>query len=134
MSANAKHGALFMAMAHADMIVAERLEAKGWTCNVQGADGLGCWDHNHRGHRLIHSLAIEEDGEVWAHVSMSRRDRKLPTWEQLRDLWWLMYPDIVGMQLIVPHTEHVNINEVLHVWGCLTKIVVPDFTHGGDSI
>ena len=58
----------------------------------------------------------------------------MPTWEHTRDAWRLLYPDIAGVVVVPPKSKHVNIAEVAHVWGCLTKLTVPDFTQGGDSI
>lgn len=102
----------------------------GWQELRQAADGLGMWVHRRNNLRLIHSIAAEQDGEVWAHVSVSRADRKMPTWEQLRDTWRLIYPEQLAIVVIPPAGEHVNMAEVAHAWGCLTARPIPDFTHG----
>lgn len=109
-----------------------RIELAGWVCRMEGEDGLGCFDRGSL--RLIHSIALEDDGEVWAHVSVSRRDKSMPEWSQMRDVWWLLYDQIPGVIVIAPKTEHVNKAEVSHVWGCLTKRVLPDFTSGLGTI
>lgn len=111
-----------------------RLQLGGWTCRTLGADGLGCWDHRRRNLRLIHSIARADDGEVWAHVSVSRRDRVMPTWGQTRDAWWLIYDQVPGVIVVAPPQEHVDIAEVSHVWGCLTRRVVPDLSYGMGTI
>lgn len=110
------------------------IEFCGWRCRVEGEDGLGIFDHPRANLRFVHSVATELDGETWAHVSVSRRDQKMPTWEQLRDTWRLIYPDVLAVVVIPPEDKHVNLAEVAHAWGCLTKQVLPDFTHNLGSI
>ena len=112
-----------------------RLRSAGWRPNQQTADvvdGLGCWD-NYRSHamRLVHSLHRYEDGHVWAHLSVSLASQLLPSWEQLRDVQWLMYPDQSGIIVIAPGREHYSIGEVAHVWTCLTAAPLPDFRIAG---
>lgn len=112
-----------------------RLGRLGWVQRVNGADGLGLLDHPKRGLRVIHSICREADGEVWAHVSISRRDRKMPTWETTRDVFReVAGDDLVGVIVVPPADEHVNKAEVAHVWACLTRRPLPDFTRGTGSI
>lgn len=113
-----------------------RLVRARWVLRYEGEDGIGCLDlvGGKFALRLIHSIAREDDGEVWAHVSLSRRDRIMPTWEQTRDAWWAVYDQTPGVVVVAPRTEHVNIAEVAHVWGCLTRRTVPDFSHGLGTI
>lgn len=106
----------------------------GWYSVMAADDGLGCWDHPRLQRRFIHSIARELDHEVWAHVSLSRWDKRMPTWEQVRDIWRLLYPDTTGIVVIPPEDKHVNLAEVAHVWGCLTATPLPDFTRGGRTI
>ena len=110
------------------------LHCAGWRVLYEGGDGLGAWGHPRLQRRFIHSIAREADGEVWAHVSLSRSDKRMPSWEQVRDIWRLVYPSLYGIVVIPPEDKHVNIAEVAHIWGCLTKPTVPDFTHGIGSI
>jgi hypothetical protein len=112
-----------------------RLKRHRWICRAPGADGLGLWDHNARGVRLIHSMAVEEDGNLWAHVSVSRSDGVMPSWEQTRDIFHeVAGDDALGIIVVAPKSEHVNIAEVSHVWHCLSMRPVPDFTHGRGTI
>jgi hypothetical protein len=84
--------------------------------------------------RMIHSIAREEDGHVWAHVSVSRRDGVMPTWDQARDVWRLIYPTVLGVVVVPPEDKHVDLAEVAHVWGNLDVPALPDFTHGLGTI
>lgn len=110
------------------------LQINGWVLRADAFDGLGMWDHPGRGLRTIHSIA-EHGGDVWVHVSFSRRDGKMPTWEEAQ--WGfrqVMGPDALGLIVIAPESEHVNKAEVSHVWHCLTRRPTPDFTEGTGSI
>lgn len=105
-----------------------------WTLRQAAVDGC-LWDNPRRGIRVIASVATEQDGKRWLHVSVSRRDRCLPTWDHLR----LVKDLFVGttrtaLQVLPPAAEHVNLAEVLHLWCCLDGEVVPDFTRGSGSI
>jgi hypothetical protein len=117
-----------------EVALAPILVRNRWQPIYAGEDGLGAWELLRKGLRLIHSIARETDGCVWAHLSLSRRDRKMPTWEQLRDVWRLLYPDVLAVVVIPPAAQHVNIAEVAHAWANLDRPAVPDFTHGLDSI
>jgi len=115
--------------------VEARLKRHRWVCVAPGADGLGLWRHGARGLGLIHSVALEQDGELWEHISVSRRDGVLPDWEQVRDVFHeVCGPDALGIIVVPPKAEHVNLNEVAHVWRCLTRRPLPDFTHGLGTI
>lgn len=108
-----------------------RLLAAGWYQREGSADGAGIWDHRKRGLRLLHSVAREDDGLIWGHVSLSRRDDNLPGWYELKDAQWLLYPENRGLVVIAPETEHFSIAEIMHTWTCLTGEPVPDFrTYG----
>jgi hypothetical protein len=112
-----------------------RLARRRWKQVVQGADGLGAWRHGPRQLHLIHSVAYEQDGELWEHVSVSRADGTMPTWVQVRDVFHdVCGDDALGVIVVPPKSEHVNIAEVAHVWRCLTKRPLPDFTQGTSSI
>jgi len=108
-----------------------RLTAAGWRLNADRgvcADGLGCWDRARAPQtRLVHSLHRYGDGHVWAHLSVSHRSGALPSWEQVRDVQWLMYPAEAGLVVVAPQEAHYSIGEVAHVWTCLTGSPLPDF-------
>jgi hypothetical protein len=112
----------------------ERLCNDGWTHRERNNDGIGVWDHRDRGLRILHSLSREADGQVWAHVSVSRRSGLMPSWDQVRDAGWLLYPRRFGIIVVAPKASHVNRAEVGHVWYCLTAASCPDFSHGLGTI
>jgi hypothetical protein len=112
-----------------------RLANRRWKQVQRGADGLGLWRHGARQVALIHSVAYEQDGELWEHVSVSRADGEMPTWVQVRDVFRdVCGDDALGIIVVPPKSEHVNISEVAHVWRCVTKRPLPDFTQGSGSI
>jgi hypothetical protein len=95
---------------------------------------------------VIRSEAVELDGHVWRHVSVSRRRPSnsaafiLPTWHDMagvRDVF--IGPDRYAYTVHAPRTHHVNIHPgVLHLWARMTEddagMVLPDFTRGTGSI
>lgn len=115
---------------------ARALAHNGWKQVDQNLDGLGTWDHRERGLRMIHSIAREEDDQVWAHVSVSHPGgmRVMPSWFETRDTGQLLYPDRFGIIVVAPPSRHVNLAEVAHVWYCLTGASCPDFSHGMGTI
>jgi hypothetical protein len=112
-----------------------RLQRNRWKQVTQGMDGLGAWRHGARRLHVIHSVAVEQDGEVWEHISLSRDDDAMPTWEQVRDVFHeVCGPDALGIIVIPPKSEHVNLAEVAHAWRCVTRRPLPDFTRGLGTI
>lgn len=111
------------------------LHKHGWRLVTPGMDGLGAWMHRPRGLAFIHSIAEELDGELWEHISVSQVDDEMPDWDVTRDVFREVAGDqAIGVIVIPPLDKHVNISEVSHVWHCLTKDPLPDFTHGVQSI
>lgn len=108
-----------------------RLESKGWRFIARSPIGLGSWMHYEKGIRLLHSVRRMDDGKLWSHLSLSRADHVLPVWEQLRDVHWLLYPSLYGVQVCAPPSEHYTFYEVAHMWTCLDAYPLPDFTIGG---
>lgn len=105
-----------------------RLRRAGWVRVKEGADGAGWHAHPEKNLKLIHSVSREPDGNLWGHFSMSLYgEGRLPTWYELRDAQWLLYPDLAGIQVVAPPERHYSIAEVLHVWTCLTADVLPAF-------
>jgi hypothetical protein len=110
----------------------ERLANAGWRRAEAGSDGLGIWDNRRRRLRFVHSVAVEDDGLVWAHISLSYADGNLPGWYDLREVHWLLYPRRYGYMVVAPKDKHFSVSEVMHVWVPLTgDPPLPDFRHMG---
>lgn len=100
---------------------------------VTGGDG-----YMGRFHDLafIVSVAEEADGKLWLHASVSRRDRKMPTWDDLQTLkHYTIGDDKVAYQVFPSAENYVHKPpignrpiEVLHLWHCLTDTPLPEFS------
>jgi hypothetical protein len=110
-----------------------RLRAAGWRRAFEGTAGLGGWGNGGLNLKMIHSLHREDDGGLWAHVSLSyyRDPGRLPGWYALRDLHWLLYPGDFGVQVVAPPSLHRSIAEVAHLFTRLDAPAVPDFGRFG---
>lgn len=103
----------------------------------QGGDGYSASFHDLR---FVVSVSREQDGNEWLHASVSRRDRKLPTYDDMATLKRIcMGEHRTALQVFPPKEKHVNFAgehgvEVLHLWSCLDADVTPDFSRGGDMI
>ena len=116
-------------------VVEARLTRHRWKCLERDVAGFGLWQHRARGLAVIHTVSTELDGELWEHFSLGRLDGHMPGWEQTRDVFReVAGVDALGIIVVPPSAEHVDIAEVAHVWRCLTRRPIPDFTRGGKSI
>lgn len=90
-----------------------------WDRVQRTLDGEG-WISNARKLRMIWSVALEDDSHPWIHASVSRRDR-LPTYDEMMTIRrWVFGPDRWAYQVHPPDSgPHVNLREVLHLWGRL---------------
>ncbi len=79
----------------------------------------------------------EADGKRWLHASVSRRDCRMPAYEDLRALKRLCIGEHrTALQVFPPASQYINWAgkrgvEVLHLWCCLDGDVVPDFRIDG---
>ena len=104
---------------------------------VEGPGYLAVYKHL----TIIGSEAMELDGKWWLHASCSRRDRGMPTYDDLMILKDLAIgKDRTAVQVFPPADKHVDIAgkmarpiQVLHLWSCAEQ-VLPDFTRGGTQI
>lgn len=85
---------------------------------------------------VLVSCARQLDGKAWLHVSVSRRNGAIPSWEAMSEVKELFIgPDRTALQVMPPQAKHVNIHPAcLHLWCCLDGDVTPDFTAGGETI
>jgi len=84
---------------------------------------------------VMSSVSMEQDGQRWLHVSMSRRSR-MPSYEDMALVKQMFIgDDKYALQVFPPKSKHVNIHSFcLHLWHCIDREVTPDFTQGGNSI
>lgn len=113
-------------------VLREPLLAKAGFVLRASPDGGGVWDNARRGLRLLCSIAREDDGRIWAHLSVSHRTHRMPTFAELRWVKEAIYPDRVALQVFPPESEwytydHPQAAEVLHLFVCLTERPTPDF-------
>lgn len=116
------------------MALRAMLPVHPWVTVVeQGDDGYAArWQHL----RFIVSVKLEEDGKMWLHASVSRRDKTMPTYDDLRTTKTLCIgDDRTALQVFPPADKHIDLAgplgiEVLHLWSCLAGDVTPDFSAG----
>ncbi|NJL70695.1 MAG: hypothetical protein HC888_03280, partial [Candidatus Competibacteraceae bacterium] len=61
------------------------------------------------GIQVLISMAIERDKMPWLHISLSRRDKKIPKWTDLQMVRELFAPkDCHGVMLFPPEDEYVH--------------------------
>lgn len=122
------------ALAHSRSL-AESLNGSGWKLLERRGDGEQ-WLGRVRGQPLIAiwSIATEEDGQDWLHVSVSHKSR-VPTWNEMSAVKALFVGDRWAAQLHPPQDQYVNDHpNVLHLWSPLGAWPLPDFTQGSGSI
>lgn len=73
-------------------------------------------------------LGVEDDGNPWIHLSVSRR-KSLPTWDELVKVKELFLgEEICAVQVIPPRSEYVNHHPYcLNIFARMDKRAVPDF-------
>lgn len=98
--------------------IATRVESKGyvWT---KTAHSDAAWQSV----GLAVLVSVEDHGSdgVWLHVSVSRRDKRLPNYYTIAKVKRLFIGDDRGAVEFYPATQaHVNLLEARHLWSCLT--------------
>ena len=96
---------------------------------------------------VILTASREQDDRVWVHLSLSVIIRKqgirmmteelvvLPTWLTVcavRDE--ILGKESKALMVVAPKSQHVNIEEVHHLWYCPEGDGLPDFTRGTGMI
>lgn len=99
----------------------------GWEMVKQGADG-GAWVNRKTGMSVIVSVAIEADGQPWAHASIARKGR-IPTYDDLMYLKRNWLGDRKCIQVFPEIMYHVNIHpRCLHLFAPLWRDPLPEFS------
>lgn len=82
--------------------------------------------------RVWEDVSEKADGKRWLHVSLSRRNQKMPSWEDMRLVKRLFIGEHRECYQVFPPLErYVNLGNVLHLWCCLDQPngVLPHFEH-----
>ncbi len=115
-----------------------RLAHPDWRLVQRGEDGEA-YQHRRRPLTLIWSVAVQEDGQVWQHLSVGHMTR-VPTWEELvAAKEWVMGTDSYAYQVAPPRRFYVNQNpNVLHLFRCVSGDpngkVLPEFSDDGKTL
>lgn len=106
-----------------------------WLSVMPPMRGLRAWANRSEHLTVICSAAPYDDGLWWIHFSMSGK-RVLPSWEQLiRAKEAILGTESKAIQVLAPRSQWVNIHpNCLHLWVCLGKDPLPDFTMGTGSL
>jgi hypothetical protein len=116
------------------------LKNAGWTIeeHIEGVDGFAIKGRTHTGdpYSIIISSATEDDGNSWLHASIFLGDDKTPSYAHLQLLHRAFFGRMRwAYQVFPPASEHVNLHEVLHLFGRSDgRPALPDFTQGSRSI
>jgi hypothetical protein len=115
----------------------------GWRRLVDAVDGYSIEGRGPHGRtlRVLTSRAVELDGELWDHVSVSVPGKTkarpagmtdLPTWQEMAWVHRQFLGDRWAYQLHPPSASYVDAYQVLHLWACATDGTprLPDFTRG----
>lgn len=87
------------------------------------------------GLQVVVSEAKEMDGKTWRHVSLSRRSRTPSYADMVLCKRLFIGNHRKAIQVFPAVSEHVNTNPFyLHLWSCMDKDTLPDFSRGADSI
>ena len=85
---------------------------------------------------VLMSCATQTDGKRWLHVSVSRRNKEIPTWQlmcEIKDVF--IGPERTALQVMPPRSQWVSIHPgCLHLWACLDDLLLPDFRAGGQTL
>jgi hypothetical protein len=70
-----------------------------------------------------------KDNKLWYHVSFSRLDRIMPTYQDLTWIKQVFFGDEFWAIQVFPKKEHYvsDHNTTLHLWHCLEEFPLPDF-------
>ncbi len=100
----------------------------------QARDGYrGTFEHL----RMIVTESLENDARWWTHLSVSRLDGTMPSYDDLKLAKRMtLGPDRKAIQLFLPDAEHIDVagkmaepKQVLHLWST-RKMPIPDFSRG----
>lgn len=104
---------------------APRIVPPSWSVHEYALDGatwVTTWNLS-----IIATVSTERDGREWVHVSVAHIKR-LPTWEELRDVRDVLIGDREAYQVFPTRDRYVNEHpNCLHFFACLDGPQLPDF-------
>lgn len=80
--------------------------------------------------RVMEDVGVKADGKRWLHVSVSKPNHKLPTYDDLQEVRRLFVGEHRECYQVFPTQDrYVNVHHVLHLWCCLDQPegVLPQF-------
>ena len=101
---------------------------------VQNKKDGASFIHSSNSLSLIVSVAVEQDGKVWGHLSVASRNENLPTWEDLKTAKDLFFgEDTYAIQILPGKKEYVNLlSTCLHLFVPIGhRPNIPEFSRGG---
>lgn len=106
-----------------------------WRLVDAALDGLALM-HDGRRLRVMASIAIEDDGRPWMHVSVSKPNGCTPTHDEMGYVKAeIAGPDRYAYAVHPPEDRHVNLSEVLHLWvPMFDHAPLPEFSHVVDGV
>lgn len=109
----------------------------GWSIERRVSDGAWFLFAARGRPPLSAILSVEAHGAaLWLHMSVAA-DRRVPTWEELRDVKSWLLGDVEAYMVAPPRARYVNIHpDVLHLFAPVDQecLPLPDFTAGTGSL
>lgn len=95
---------------------------------VRSLAGKGIGAKNRIRFNVLSSIGIEQDDRLWRHVSFTRLDRKMPTYQDTAFIKGCFFANDWAIQLFPQAEHHVSDHDTcLHLWSCLEHNPLPDF-------
>jgi len=80
--------------------------------------------------KVMEDVTVKSDGKRWLHVSVSKPNGKMPTYEDVQEVRRLFISEDRECYQVFPTKDrYVNFHNVLHLWSCLDQPggVLPHF-------
>jgi hypothetical protein len=125
------------------LAIRKRLGRADWGPPIVRADGARYVRSDDRRTVIVSASTYPDDPDrtVWVHASIAVHGpgdvygphaTDLPTWDDLTLLHRAVWPGGYAFQVFAPPSDHVDITQVLHLWGRLDgQRIHPDFAWRG---
>lgn len=103
---------------------------RGWHVIERRGDGAMWQRLSGEALKVIESVKVEQDGKTWLHVSISKPNGKMPSYEDVQLLRKLFISEDRECYHVFPTKDrYVNFHNVLHLFACLSSPsgVLPHF-------